>query len=564
MAASKCNQMIKKITTLCALLVLTTCLFAQDLVPRVGMIIRKSGKIRKGTYVFSVVNGRSVLIVEGKNLVLDFNGSKFKGAVAANRPDSFTGTALLIRNSQNVTVRNLSASGFFNAISARNVTGLKIEECNLGYNARPLLKSMMTLEDKSPSPDVDYKEIGVQEGVSIYLRNCSNVQISNTRITAGFHGLVMDSCSRSSIFNNDFSFNSGIAVSLLNHSNNNRILFNRLNFNAGSNKSGGLFITGGSRGNTIYKNSATHCRYGIIQSDYLAAESTDSIPVTRIWNNDFSFSPNAGIWINGGRVHIADNRVYDCVEGFRASDISSSVFNGNRLRRNSVGIELGQSSKVQIVNNLSLEDTCAIRINGFTGNTIPNLNSGPFIIAVNSFNRNRVVYDITATEGLKIFGNIYGSCDTIYKMDSAAISRIDTSAVFLEDTAVGYPFIPSPADPFKGNGRFAGKNKLIVTSWGPYNFSYPLIVLEQEEADTAVTIRLLGAKRDWKILRTQGLENLRPVIDSGGTAFTATLTVPLDEVRVEASFDGPAFIDEFGRAMPHSVRRRLYYNRQIP
>ena len=64
----------------------------------------------------------------------------------------------------------------------------------------------------------------------MYLRGCNFVTIKNCKVTGGQNALMLMECNDGMIYNNDFSFNSGIGIGMY-QSNRNSIMYNRVVFN---------------------------------------------------------------------------------------------------------------------------------------------------------------------------------------------------------------------------------------------------------------------------------------------------------------------------------------------
>src|SRR5690242_2480063 len=112
------------------------------LIPKKGMVIKKSVRIKPATYQWNAVSADTpVLVIEGNNIVVDFSGSQLVGSLDKQNPDEFYGVAILVRNGKNIRIKNLSAKGYKVALIARNVDGLVIENCNFSYNYRQHLNS---------------------------------------------------------------------------------------------------------------------------------------------------------------------------------------------------------------------------------------------------------------------------------------------------------------------------------------------------------------------------------------------------------------------------------------
>lgn len=105
--------MVKRILLSVCLLAVHSIISAQDrpLVP--GMKIHSSLRIRKAIYnLYAPADtSKSVLVIEGDNIVIDFNNATIRGSKGLSRPDEFTGIAILVKKSAHATIKNLNARG---------------------------------------------------------------------------------------------------------------------------------------------------------------------------------------------------------------------------------------------------------------------------------------------------------------------------------------------------------------------------------------------------------------------------------------------------------------------
>src|SRR6266480_4726922 len=183
-----------------------------------GLKIHSSVIIRKTLYKLNALQDLSAPIIEisGENIVIDFNNAMLKGSNGKQFPDEFYGLAILVKDGKNITIKNLHAKGYKIALMAKNVEGLKIEHCDLSYNYRQHLNSSQEKEDISDwmSYHQNEKDEWTRYGAAIYLRNCNKAIIHDNQVTGGQCALMMTQCNDGMIYNNDFSFNSGIGIGL--------------------------------------------------------------------------------------------------------------------------------------------------------------------------------------------------------------------------------------------------------------------------------------------------------------------------------------------------------------
>lgn len=240
-----------------------------------GMKITSSTTFRKNIYKMDALDSltKPVILIEGENITVDFRNSTLQGNNSKKYPNEFTGIAILIRNSKNVTIKNLNIKRYKIALQAVGVEGLTIEHCDLSYNFRQRLNSNRLIWNPADGLKIassEYDEWALN-GAAIYLRRCNGVRISNCRATGGQNALVMVESDDGMVFNNDFSYNSGVGITFY-RSSRNKVLYNRANFNVreysdkiyneGSGNAGMLLLEG-SNNNFIYKNSFTHSGTGI-------------------------------------------------------------------------------------------------------------------------------------------------------------------------------------------------------------------------------------------------------------------------------------------------------------
>lgn len=72
-------------------------------------------KIKKGNYVLNTYDSlnRSVIIIEGNNIVVDFDNAVPDGNSSKQMSDKFYGVAIIIRNGKNITIKNFNSYQVF-------------------------------------------------------------------------------------------------------------------------------------------------------------------------------------------------------------------------------------------------------------------------------------------------------------------------------------------------------------------------------------------------------------------------------------------------------------------
>src|SRR5262245_2697633 len=117
--ASKFKLMIKRILPALLLVLCAGVARGQQVTITAGMKITKSTDIQKAIYTLDAPTdtSTSILLIQGDNIIVDFNNAELRGGVGKN-PDQFGGVAVMIRNSKHVLIRNLKARGYKVALLA--------------------------------------------------------------------------------------------------------------------------------------------------------------------------------------------------------------------------------------------------------------------------------------------------------------------------------------------------------------------------------------------------------------------------------------------------------------
>lgn len=570
--------MIKRILPFFLLVFYSTACFTQEKTLVAGMKIGHSVKFKKTLRKLDAPadTARHIIIIEGNNIVVDFNNTELKGSNAKKRPDEFFGVAILIRNSKNVTLKNLKAGGYKVALLARNVEKLTIENCDFSYNYRQHLSSTQEKEDVADwmSYHQNERDEWLRYGAAMYLRGCDSLTIKNCKVTGGQNALMLIQCNDGLVMNNDFSFNSGVGIGMY-RSGRNNILYNRVIFNvrgyshgvySRGQDSAGILVYEQSSNNLFYKNNVTHGGDGFFLWAGQTTMDTGNGGCNGniIMSNDFSYAPTNGVEATFSSNRILANRIFECDHGIwggysYTTDIADNQFRNNRI---AIAIEHGQHNTIH--HNLFLKDKEAVKL--WSGPQQPadwgyakyrDTRSAGYVMLANSFNDNPLVYNISRTDSLNIFDNTYSrNTGEIFKIDST-VTNLDTlfdqrrSNYIDELKEVVVPEVKDPMDPFRGYGRLAGRKNILITDWGPYDFRSP-IIWNTNPTDKGDTIKfdLLGPKGKWVIKNYRGIEKL----SAGSGEFPAGITAiktkgERTDIFIELDYKGETITSPFGQVI---------------
>ena len=323
--------------------------------------------------VFSPSKGRPALTVRGDGITVDFGGLEIYGSDPKTRPDLRTGTGIEVQG-RNITLKNVRVHGYKVGLIARDCPGLRILGGDLSYNWKQHLASTPEQEDESDwmSYHQNEKDEWLQYGAGIYLRGCQRPEIKGVRITGGQCGLMMTQCDDGLVWNNDFSFLSGIGIGLY-RSSRNRVQNNRIDwcvrgyshgvYNRGQD-SAGILVYEQSNGNTFAYNSVTHGGDGFFlwagqtTMDTGKGGCNDNL----VYGNDFSHAPTNGIEATFSRNTFANNLVLECWHGLWGGYSYDTQIVGNVFGYNTDGIAIEHGQDIAIRDNVFFRDNTAIRL----------------------------------------------------------------------------------------------------------------------------------------------------------------------------------------------------------
>jgi len=435
--------------------------------PRPAMLITRSVKLRPGRYFLSAGDD-GALRIRGNRITIDCTGVELVGAADDVPPDAFTGVAIRLDGSgdmtSDVTVKNLTARGYKFGLRADGAARLRVTGCDFSRNYRQRLKSTPQREDESDWLSFHHNDNDewLRYGAGIYLRNCPQAQVDHCTITDGQNGLMITRSDDGTFWANDFSFNSGIGIGLY-RSSRNRVMHNRADwcirgyshgvYNRGQD-SAGILVYEQSCDNTIAYNSATHSGDGLFlwagqtTMDTGAGGCNDNL----IYGNDFSCASNNGIEVTFSRNTIAKNRLAECDFGIWGGYSFDARIVANHFARNRVGIGIEHGQNNLIVRNTFDGEKVAIKI-------WQNARQDP--------NWGYPKHRDTRSRDYRLVGNIFTNVGQPMDVrDTLNVQQLEDAPVEIPPapaTIAGAPDVLAEDSPAR---RF-GRDHIVIDEWGP-------------------------------------------------------------------------------------------------
>lgn len=506
-------------------------------VDRDNVKITKSCKVVIAKPFIEDADGNGVIQIEGDNLVVDFAGAKLHGAPPDREPDAFKGTGVTITG-KGVTLKGAQVSGFKCGVLAVKCDGLTVVECDVSGNWQQRLKSTPAAEDGSdwlwPHRN-DKREWVTNYGAGICIEDSAKVTVRDCRARDGQNGLVLDRVRESAVYDNDFSFLSGWGVAMW-RCRGNMISRNAIDFcvrgyshgvyNRGQD-SAGILLFEQNHDNVFAENSVTHGGDGIfafagreaLGEDWWEeerervrketkkddVEALIKVPAERVEKhrglgnsgnvfigNDLSYAPAHGLELTFSFDNkIINNRfVENAICGIWGGYSQTTYISGNKFEGNgegAYGMERGGINIEHGVNNVIVKNTFARNKCGvhLWWDADPGLMRMPWGLANDPLSKDNIIVDnefkgddlaiqLRETRGTVMAGNKFA--DVKKQLDSVDSNALDALKKPLEA-----PALPDPSKflgkrrPVGARKELAGRDKIIITQWGPYDWQAPYL-----------------------------------------------------------------------------------------
>lgn len=499
-----------------------------------GQEITGSCRIAKQVYMMPTPQGeepagderiptlKAAVTIHGDGITVDFAGATLRGSDERAMPDERKGLAVLVLGN-NVTIKNLNVHGYKVGVLARNCRGLKVLNSDLSYNWKQHLASDVDKEDESDWMSYHHNENGewLRYGAGIYLTGCEGFEVKNVKIVGGQCGLMLNRSNGGTVWNNDFSFLSGVGLGLY-RSSNNRVMHNRIDwcvrgfsygvYNRGQD-SAGILIFEQCNKNVFAYNSVTHGGDGFFlwagqtTMDTGKGGCNDNL----LYGNDFSHAPTNGIEATFSRNRFVNNKVYECAHAVWGGYSYDTLIQNNDFADNQAGIAIEHGQANTFVGNRFNGDDVGISL-WANASQDPNwgypknhdtLSRDPKIVG-NTFWHTPLAIDMRGTSHAQIADNKFYGVDQALRLgpDGKATAITETKGnQFLSGTPVppelsasaeaSRPmqqtwdpmrkgeYAPSPlpggTNPFLAKNALRGWRYILVDDWGPYDFQRPLL-----------------------------------------------------------------------------------------
>jgi parallel beta-helix repeat protein len=540
--------------------------------PRTGMVVTASSRLPPGVYrLASTDAAHPAITIRGSNLTIDFTGTALRGASEDANPDTFTGVAVLVDGGENVTIRNLTARGYKIGVLAKGTKRLRIVGADVSYNWKARLYSLVEHESLLDWLSYHHNDAAewIEQGAGLYLTDTDRAEVTGSRTVQGQNGLMLVRSANARVWNNTFSFLSGVGIGLY-RSSGNTFQHNRVDYcvrgysegfyNRGQDSAGVLIYEQSSR-NVIAFNSVTHDGDGLFlwagQSTMDSGQGGADDNV--VYGNDFSFAPTNGIEATFSRNLFVGNLVEGNWHGVWGGYSHDSLIDGNRFADNveAISIEHGQDNR--ITHNSFDRDGTAIHL-WKNASQDPDwgypkhhdTRSRDYDVVGNRFSGNTVAMQLGGVERLYAADNGFTTVGSIVvQSPDAGVSADGTSgevrghplpAIRFENPR---PFPGMPAA-VPSIGRRRGRDSIIVDEWGPYDWLSPKLWPAGRSDAVPLKLRVLGPPGEWRVRSVRGASLS---VDHGrvpGELDVTPARAPIQDFDVELVYRGERVISPRG------------------
>jgi len=157
-----------------------------------GLKIRESVTVIPNVYQMNADRNlkESVIKIEGKNLIVDFQGAILQGSNDKEFPDEYYGVGIEVRG-ENIEIKNLIVKGYGIGLKVDESKNIKIDSSNFSFMTK------YKLDSKGEQPRSEARRIVINQesfgiGSGIYLKDSKNISISNSKIFQNDNGIEIE------------------------------------------------------------------------------------------------------------------------------------------------------------------------------------------------------------------------------------------------------------------------------------------------------------------------------------------------------------------------------------
>ena len=504
-------------------------------VDRDNVVISESCRVRVTAAPITDADGNGVVHIVGNGISVTFEEGPLRGAEDDQAPDSFDGIGIRITGG-NVTLSGAVIQGYRIGVFAQRAVAMVIEDCDVSGNFSQRLASTPQHEDPADwlRPHANDSNEWIENyGAGIYVEQTANAVIRRVRAWGTQNGIVLSRCTGTKVYDNDCSFGSGWGLAMW-RCRDNTISRNAFDFrvrgyshgvyNRGQD-SAGILLFEQCSDNVITHNSATHCGDGLFAFAGREALGQAGTPHTPAWylrrgnnsnviaDNDFSFAAAHGIEItfSFGNQVVSNRVVGAAICGLWGGYSQQTFIAGNHfesngdmpygLERGGINIEHGFANI--IYRNQFLDNACGVHLwwdRDEQLTALPWAKANPTAaennsIIDNTFERDAVAVQLREVGRVSLIGNRMIDVGVELEADEQSLSALYRADNFgVPPLPIEDPEAIGDTNPIGARAHLDGREHIVMTRWGPYDWTSPLL-RQVERSPRRHVYELLGPER---------------------------------------------------------------------
>lgn len=500
-----------------------------------------------------------VVQIVADGITVDFGGATLRGNADANAADRFAGVGIHVTG-KNVTVRNAKVRGYKCGILAEAADGLVVEDCDVSGNFRQRLLSTPAAEHRADwlwPHENDERQWRLNYGAGICIERTRDATVRRCRARDGQNGLILDRVTESRVYDNDFSFLSGWGIAMW-RAERNLISRNALDFcirgyshgvyNRGQD-SAGILMFEQCNDNAFIENSVTHGGDGFFAFGGNEALGEVGEPHADDWyrdrgnrgnaiiGNDFSYAAAHGLELTFSFDNlIRENRfVGNAICGIwggysQRTRIEKNQFESNGdagygNERGGVNIEHGRANLIEqnefrdnaVGVHLWWDDDKALLEKPWSKVNQPDCRGE--VVADNRFERDALAVRLRRAKSIYVDANRFTEVKQESDFDQLT-TLAESRSAGAATSPRGIPEALGDTRPIGARKQLAGRQKIVVTDWGPYDWASS-ILLPRETSGNRHTYQWLSP-REMDELKVEGEVSLSTTSEAGTPLLTLT------------------------------------------
>jgi nitrous oxidase accessory protein NosD len=455
-------------------------------------------------------NGDGVVHIVGDDVTVMFSKTPLFGAEASTPRDQLRGVGIRITG-KNVVLRGAQVQGFKTGVWASDADGLVVEGCSFSNNYAQRLRSTLAAEDPAdwlwPHKN-DGGEWRENYGAALYVERSKGVTLRLNLARRGQNGICLSRVDDSFVFDNDMSFLSGWGLAL-HRSSRNVVDHNSFDFcvrgyshgvYSRGQDSAGILAFEQCSDNLFAFNSATHggdgffgfaglealegagvehkglgCNRNVLHGNDFSYAAAIGIELTFSFDNLFQSNRlvggNYGVWGGYSRnTRVLDNSFADNTLSALAVEHGDGLrVEGNRFERNARAIELWWDEDAELAGKPWVKANGAL--------------SRGAEIGANEFREERLALELRGGASARWLG---GEGLATAVDERSKLERVDSLEPLAPSADPRLSALRGTRPAVGGRAALAGRERILVTEWGPYDWNEPLLWRAADEAGAHV------------------------------------------------------------------------------